>query len=118
MQADWQRLWNYTSEDWGLDDPPTTDADHEWLRYNNEVWPAINISGETPRHPDDLPGCLLDFHPVTPEGIRAKAAAVLAIDDAACYGADARNDACEMYRSVLFDAAGTARMLMGEDAPK
>jgi hypothetical protein len=118
MQAEWQRLWNFTSEDWGLDGPPTTEADHEWLRYNDEVWPAINISGQSPRHPDDLPGRLLDFHPVTPEGIRAKAAAVLAMDDAGCYGADLRNDSYELYHSALVDAAGPARCLMGEDAPK
>jgi hypothetical protein len=116
MQAEWQHLWQFTSEDWGLDDPPATDADRKWLQFNDYVWPAIHISGQTPRHPDDLPGQLLDFRPVTVEGMRAKAAAVLAMDDAACYGADARDDACELYQSVLVDAAGTARMLMGEDA--
>jgi hypothetical protein len=116
MQAEWQRLWHFTGEDWGLDDPPTTDADREWLAYNDHVWPAIHISGQTPRHPDDLPGQLLDFRPVTVEGMRAKAAAVLAMDDAACYGADGRDDASAFYHSVLVDAAGAARMLMGEDA--
>ena len=116
MQAEWQRLWTFTTDDWGLDDPPVTDADRAWEHYNDHVWPGIHVSGGTPRLPDDLPGQLLDFHPVTPEGVRAKAAAVLAMEDAACYGADARNDACEMYQSVLVDAAGAARMLMGEDA--
>ena len=116
MQAEWQRLWTFTSEDWGLDDPAVTDADRAWEHYNDHVWPGIHISGGTPRLPDDLPGQLLDFHPVTPEGIRAKAAAVLAMEDAACYGADARDDACALYHSVLVDAAGAARMFMGEDA--
>ena len=118
MQAEWQRLWHFTSQDWGLDDPPTTAADREWLAYNDHVWPAIHIGGQTPRHPDDLPGRLLDFRPVTIEGMRAKAAAVLAIEDAGCYGADARDDAWEMNTSVLVDAAGSARMLMGEEAAK
>lgn len=116
LQTKWQRLWNSTSEDWGLDAPPITPADHEWLAFNDNVWPAIHISGQSPRHPDDLPGLLLDFHPTTVEGIRAKAAAVLAMEDAAGYGGDCRNDSCELTHSVLVDMAGAARMLLGEEA--
>ena len=119
MQAVWQRLWEPTSEDWRLDAPPITEADHAWMRYNDYVWPAISISrwnvDKEHLHPDDLPGHLLNFRPVTPEGVRAKAAAVLAMEDASLYGANCRNDACDMYHSVLVDAAGPARCLMGED---
>jgi len=116
LQGEWQALWPLTTDDWGLDDPPTTPADHEWLAFNDNVWPAIHISGQNPRHPDDLPGSLLDFHPTTVEGIRAKAAAMLAMEDAAGYGRDCRNDCCDLTHSVLVDMAGTARMLLGEDA--
>ncbi len=119
MQAEWQRLWEPTSEDWGLDAPPVTEADHIWLRYNDHVWPGIHISGQTPRHPDDLPAQLLDYRPVTPEGVRAKAAAVLAMEDAACYGADC---AGRRLRDVSTRSSsmplGPARCLMGEDAER
>ena len=115
LQEEWQRLWQPTSEDWNLDEPPKTEADHVWHHFNAHVWPGINIAGDKPRHADDLPGRLLDHRPSTPEGIRAKAAAVLAMEDAACYGADCRDDAWEMFHSVLVDAAGPVRCLMGED---
>ena len=81
-------------------------ADHEWLAFNDNVWPAVRISGRTPRHPDDLPGALIDFHPTTAEGIRAKAAAILAMEDAGCYGGDLRDDSCALTSSVLVDMAG------------
>jgi len=116
LQGEWHALWHLTTEDWGLDAPPVTPADREWLAFNDHVWPAISISGQTPRHPDDLPGSLLDFHPTTAEGIRAKAAAVLAMEDAASYGADCRSDSCELTHSVLIDTVGSARMLLGQDA--
>ena len=116
LQGEWQALWNLTTENWGLDDPPITAADHEWLAFNDNVWPAVRISGRTPRHPDDLPGALLDYRPTTLEGIRAKAAAILAMEDAGCYGGDLRDDSCALTSSVLVDMAGSARMLLGEDA--
>ena len=118
LQEEWQRLWQPTSEDWGLDAPPITEADHTWLAFNDHVWPAVNLSRWSLKedlHPDDLPGQLLDLHAATPEGARAKAAAILAMEDASYYGANVRNDACEMLHSALLDVVGPARCLMGED---
>ena len=120
MQAEWQRLWEPTRDDWRLDDPPITEADHAWLRFNDYVWPGINLVCQWrgppgSRHPDDVLGRLHDIPATTPEGLRAKAAAILAAEDAGCYGADLRDDASQLIESVLKDVAGPARCLMGED---
>ena len=121
MQAEWHRLWHFTGEDWGLDDPPLTPADNEWLAYNDHVWLGISLAsgagiGAYTRHPDDLLGQLQDLHPTTLEGLRAKAAAILAADDAGCYGADICDDWHDLTQSILRDVTGAQRCLMGEDA--
>ena len=119
MQDEWQRLWTLTSDEWtGMDDPPITEADHAWWDYNNHVWPGVYISASelNKRDPNDLPSRLHDFHPVTQEGLRAKAAAVVALDDAASYG-DLRDDGWMLNLSLIRDAAGDAVRPLGEDAP-
>ena len=54
MQAEWQRLYDATSEEAG----PTTPADHAWSEYSNMVWPAVRLAtwGDNPLHSDDVPG--------------------------------------------------------------
>jgi hypothetical protein len=54
----------------------------------------------------DLPALLLTLPARTPEGLQAKAAAVLAISDATAFTGDCREDEIELLRSVVLDAAG------------
>ena len=114
MQAEWQRLWTLTSDGPAIE----TEADRIWQDYADNVWPGVNIShwDAERRRPDDLPAKLLTFRATTPEGLQAKAAAILALDDAAGYQSDYRNDAIELWLSLGIDAAGPARRLVGEEA--
>lgn len=57
-----------------------------------------------PRPPADLLGNLVDLPATTPAGLRAKAAAILAAEDAATF-CDGRDDAWQLAASVLHDAA-------------
>jgi hypothetical protein len=115
-QAEWQRLWTLTSETWE-DGDPETEADRIWLDFNNNVWPGVYISewNASQRKPDDVVGQLLDHHPVTREGMRAKALALVALDRAAAYG-DMRNDGCELNMSLICDVAGPDLPQLGEGA--
>jgi hypothetical protein len=118
MQDEWQRLWVATSDEWiGMDQDPITEADRAWWDYNNNVWPGVYIStsDHSQLDPNDAVRHLFDIHPVTPEGLSAKAAAVLAVDEAASYG-DLRNDGYELNLSLIRDVAGLARRPLGEDA--
>ena len=82
------------------------------------MWPGLNFNTwrRESRDPADLPGRLVDQPATTPAGLQAKAAAVLAIDEAASYLTDCRNDSAELWASVIRDAAGSAHRPLGADA--
>ena len=110
MQAEWQRLYDATSEE----GPLTTPADHAWQAYSDDVWPrtALQRRDSVTR---DVPGMLLTHPAATLEGLQAKAAALLALDAAASY-CDLRDDSYELTLSLLRDAAGAAFRPLGTDA--
>ena len=98
MQAEWQRLYDATSEEPGL----TIPADHAWAEYSKMVWPGVKISSDIfhPQpHPDDLPGRLVNLPGTTPGGQAVKAKAILALDYAAGW-CDCRDDTIELLRDV------------------
>ena len=107
MQAEWQRLYDLTSDETAL----TTPADHAWKRYSDNVWPRTALQ---PRGSDtlDVPAMLLTSPATTREGLAAKAAAVLALDAAATY-CDLRDDSLDLCMSVIRDAAGSAVRPLG-----
>ena len=112
MQAEWQRLYDATSDN----DELTTAADFAWQAYNDDVWPG---TGFQPRDCDtvDVPAKLLTLRATTPEGMQAKAAAILAMDDAGDYTHDIRDDSFELMLSLIEDVAGLARRPLGADVP-
>ena len=101
MQAEWQRLYDLTSEEEKL----TTPADFAWQAYSDDIWPRGSFCRDnlTP----DVPALLLTHPATTPEGVRAKAAAILALDHAADY-CDLRDDSFQLSLSLITDAAGLA----------
>ena len=103
MQAEWQRLYDATSDS----GPLTTPADHAWKAYSDDMWPGIRIStwGDRPLHPDDVPGRLRTVRATTAEGKVAKARAILALDEASAY-LDCRDDAIDLMLSLVRDVAG------------
>ena len=114
LQAGWQRLWDATS---GMPDGEESPADLILDRYTAWVWPGTMLA--------DVAGLTRDADPVrmllvlpatTPEGLQAKAAAVLALDDAGGYSGCDRSDHWQIVTAVLRDAAGDAAMPLG-DAP-
>jgi hypothetical protein len=108
MQAEWQRLHAATS-----DDGPWTEADEAWLRYASTTWPGVGP--ERPEHQgEDVPGQLLLHRAATPEGMAAKASAILALDDAAGYTRDCRDDHCALVPSLLEDVAGAQYRPIGD----
>lgn len=113
MQAEWQRLYDATSDAEKL----TTRADFVWQDYSDDVWPGVRVSvfpgGSKPRDPADLPARLHDLPATTPEGRAAKAAAILALDDAAAY-CDSRDDICQLYMALAHDVAGGAYRPLGD----
>lgn len=114
MQAEWQRLYDATSDEPRL----TTAADHAWDDYSNHVWPGIRIASRifhAQPHPDDQPGRLLRIRAATTEGQAAKAVAILALDDAAGY-CDLRDDSIELMHSLLRDVAGIEAHHLNADA--
>ncbi len=99
MQAEWQRLYDLTP-----DDGPKTPADEAWEHYASNVWPGVGPSARSLLPNDeDVPGRLLLHHPSSLEGLAAKAAAILALDDAAHHTRDCRDDAFELQESLLKD---------------
>ena len=114
MQAEWQRLYDATSDEPRL----TTPADHAWNDYSNMVWPCVMLSvwDDRPLHPDDVPGRLRLLRAKTPEGQTAKATALLALEEAACWGSECRDDAIELMHSLLRDVAGIESHNLGGDA--
>ncbi|MGI4796951.1 MAG: hypothetical protein ACRYG8_23445 [Janthinobacterium lividum] len=113
MQAEWQQLYDATSDAPEL----TTPADHAWQGYSDDVWPgvrrAVIAGGRKPRDPVDLPARLHDLPATTPEGRAAKAAAILALDEAAAY-CDSRDDICQLYMALAHDVAGGAYRPLGD----
>lgn len=114
MQAEWQRLYDATSDS----GPLTTNADHVWRAYSDDVWPGVRIStwSDKPPHPDDVPGRLRTIRATTSEGQVAKARAILAMEEAAGY-VDCRDDAIELMHSLVRDVAGIEVHGLGADAP-
>ena len=113
MRAEWQRLWLLTSDGPDL----ATKADRAWQEYSDSTWPGIAVSDHVLNrlHLTDLPGRLRTLRAVTPEGLKAKARAVMALDNAASY-CDCRNDAAQIWESIVADAAGHDWPRVGEEA--
>jgi hypothetical protein len=102
MQAEWQRLYDATSDEEEL----TTPADFAWREYSDVVWPLVHSkSCSVPLDVEDVPAQLLKLRATTREGLRAKAAAILAMEEACAY-CDQRDDCYEFCLSLLRDAAG------------
>ena len=60
-------------------------------------------------------GQLRVLRATTPEGLRAKARAIMALDSAAIY-CDCRNDAAQIWQSIVEDMAGPDWPRVGEGA--
>ncbi len=103
MQAEWQRLYDATSDR----GPLTTPADLAWKAYSDDVWPGVRVStwGDRPLHPDDVPGRLRMVCATTAEGKAAKARAILALEEASAY-LDCRDDVIDLMLSLMRDVAG------------
>ena len=111
LQVEWQRLWNATS---GTPDSEESPADLILDRYTAWVWPAVrlsDVSGLTLAA--DPVRMLLDLPATTPEGLQAKAAAVLALHDAGDYSDRDRADQWQIVAGLLRDVAGAAAMPLG-----
>ena len=113
LQSRWQRLWSVAAE--GAAEGDDTPADLMLDRYAAWVWPGTMLA--------DLSGLsliadparrLLDLPATTPEGLQAKAAAVLTLHDAGDYSDCDRSDHLQIVAAVLRDAAGTAAMPLGK----
>jgi hypothetical protein len=112
LQAGWQVLWEATP-----DEPNAGPEDQAFDTFAKFTWPGTRIADLAPGDASgiDLPALLLTLPATTPEGLQAKAAAVLAISDANTFTGDCRMDEIELLRSVVRDAAGTSRRPLGED---
>ena len=109
MRAEWQRLYDATSEE----DELTTPADFAWRNYSDHVWPLVHSNSFTaPAGVVDYPAKLLTLRATTPEGIQAKAAAIVAMDEASSY-CDGRDDSYALCLSLLRDAASITPQLPG-----
>lgn len=111
LQGEWQRLWNATPED-GANSP----ADAAWHDFSDHVWPGV-ASRDVNSESDPVRG-LITMRATTHEGMRAKAAAIKALDDAGGYLMSIRDDSYELMISLLKDVAGSAAMPIGEDADR
>jgi hypothetical protein len=112
QQATWQALWVATP-----DKPNGGPEDVAFDTFSSFTWPGTRIADPAldSAPVTDLPALLLTLPATTPEGLQAKAAAVLAISDANMFTGDCRMDEIELLRSVVIDAVGSARRLVGED---
>ena len=110
-QVEWQRLWDAAS---AAPDDGESPADLILDRYTAWVWPAVrlsDVSGLTSAA--DPVRMLLDLPATTPEGLQAKAAAVLALNDVGDYSDRDRADQWQIVAGLLRDVAGTAAMPLG-----
>lgn len=112
LQEEWQRLWSVTAET--LD--ATSPAELAFDDYAEHVWPGLRLADE--QSDQDLVRQLGAIRATTLEGMRAKAAAIKAVDDACGYSTCCRDDYCELLTSLLEDVAGPAAMRLGEDADR
>lgn len=111
LQAGWQRLWDAASGSPDGDGP----ADLILDRYTAWVWPAVrlsDVSGLTSAA--DPVRLLLDLPTTTPEGLQAKAAAVLALHDVGDYSDRDRADQWQIVAALLREVAGPAAMPLGK----
>ena len=109
LQEEWQRLWAATPE---VGEPGPADA--AWRDYSDHVWPGVSRQGVDCA--GDPVRALIASKATTLEGMRAKAAAIKALDDAGGYLMGIRDDFYELMASLLQDVAGPAAMPIGEDA--
>ncbi|MGI4809737.1 MAG: hypothetical protein ACRYF2_16700 [Janthinobacterium lividum] len=109
LQEEWQRLWAATPE---IGEPGPADA--AWRDYSDHVWPGVSRQGAD-CDGDPVRG-LIATKATTLEGMRTKAAAIKALDDAGGYLMSIRDDSYELTMSLLQDVVGPAAMPMGEDA--
>lgn len=109
LQEEWQRLWAATPE---VGEPGPADA--AWRVYSDHVWPGVSRQGAD--SVSDPVRALIATKATTLEGMRAKAAAIKALDDAGGYLMSVRDDSYDLMMSLLQDVAGPAVMPMGEDA--
>lgn len=107
LQEEWQRLWAATPET-GEPGP----ADKAWRDYSDHVWPGVCGA----QLECDPVRSLTAMHATTLEGMRAKAAAIKAMDDAGGYLMNIRDDTYELMMSLLQDVAGSLAMPVGESA--
>lgn len=111
MQAEWQRRWAATPDAGG-----DTPEDRALKEYHDWTWPGVRVSASE-RGERDLVRQLLTHRATTPEGRQAKAAVVLATEDAALYcDGDGRDDSLCLVLDVLREAAGDARSPLGDAA--
>lgn len=75
LQEEWQRLWDATPEE-GEAGP----ADLAWRDYSENIWPGVCLAYAV-REDDPVRG-LITMQVTTLEGMRARAAAIKATDDA------------------------------------
>lgn len=114
LQTRWQRLWDAASNAPGDDNP----ADLILDRYTAWVWPGTmlaDVSGLTSAA--DPMRLLLILPATTPEGLQAKAVAVLALHDAGDYSDRDRADQWQIVAALLRDVAGAAAMPLGKVSP-
>ena len=111
MRGEWQRLWLLTSDGPALE----TEVGRAWQGYSDNVWPGVILSDWNRIAPGDVVGQLRVLRATTPEGLKAKAAAIMALENAATY-CDCRNDAAQLWASVVEDAAGDGWPRVGEEA--
>ena len=111
LQKEWQRLWEATPEE-GDAGP----ADTAWQVYAEHAWPGTCRANADREH--DPVRDLIAMKATTIEGMRAKAAAIKAVDDASGYSMCCRDDFYELMLSLLKDVAGPVAMSLGEDADR
>ena len=111
LRVEWQRFWTITTDGAALE----TEADHAWQDYSDNVWPGVTLSDWNRIAPGDVVGQLRTLRATTPDGLKAKAGAILALNNAATY-CDCRNDAAQLWASIVEDAAGPDWPRVGEEA--
>jgi hypothetical protein len=112
LQAEWQCLWGLTTADGSK-----VEADRALEAYSHDVWSGLGASqcDIGTLCDGDLPRQLYYHRATTPDGLRAKAAAILALDDAANW-CDVRGDTFDLMRSLICDAAGDGYQPLGGTA--
>ena len=111
LQLRWQRLWDAALGSPDGDGP----ADLLLDRYTAWVWPGTELADVAGLAPAADPvRSLLTLPATTPEGLQAKAAAVLALHDASDHSDRDRADQWQIVAALLREVAGTAAMPLGK----